>query len=67
MGCLMQGYVSLRPEDDEDMWHLYNLIQQVTQEFHYYREHRLIRDTGRRDPRNGYQVSATQPPSRFPQ
>ncbi|KAJ3558374.1 hypothetical protein NM688_g968 [Phlebia brevispora] len=21
-----QGYVSLRPEDDEDMWHLYNLI-----------------------------------------
>lgn len=24
-----QGYVTLRPEDDEDMWHLYNLIQQV--------------------------------------
>ncbi|PVF96482.1 hypothetical protein CPB86DRAFT_507718 [Serendipita vermifera] len=22
------GYVTLRPEDDEDMWHLYNLIQQ---------------------------------------
>ncbi|KAG1815518.1 uncharacterized protein BJ212DRAFT_1505437 [Suillus subaureus] len=22
------GYVSLRPEDDEDMWHLYNIIQQ---------------------------------------
>ncbi|KAF9247321.1 eRF1 domain 1-domain-containing protein [Melanogaster broomeanus] len=22
------GYVSLRPEDNEDMWHLYNLIQQ---------------------------------------
>ncbi|XP_006460238.1 hypothetical protein AGABI2DRAFT_203120 [Agaricus bisporus var. bisporus H97] len=21
------GYVTLRPEDDEDMWHLYNLIQ----------------------------------------
>ncbi|KAK7695930.1 hypothetical protein QCA50_000569 [Cerrena zonata] len=21
------GYVNLRPEDDEDMWHLYNLIQ----------------------------------------
>lgn len=24
-----QGHVSLRPEDDEDMWHLYNLIQEV--------------------------------------
>lgn len=23
-----QGHVTLRPEDDEDMWHLYNLIQQ---------------------------------------
>ncbi|KAL0573012.1 DNA photolyase phr1 [Marasmius crinis-equi] len=22
------GYVALRPEDDEDMWHLYNLIQE---------------------------------------
>ncbi|KIL68082.1 hypothetical protein M378DRAFT_158593 [Amanita muscaria Koide BX008] len=22
-----EGHVSLRPEDDEDMWHLYNLIQ----------------------------------------
>ncbi|KAG8966098.1 Translation factor pelota [Tulasnella sp. 419] len=22
------GYVTLRPEDDEDMWHLYNLIQE---------------------------------------
>ncbi|TCD68218.1 Translation factor pelota [Steccherinum ochraceum] len=22
------GYVNLRPEDDEDMWHLYNLIQE---------------------------------------
>ncbi|KAI0052991.1 pelota [Auriscalpium vulgare] len=22
------GYVSIRPEDDEDMWHLYNLIQE---------------------------------------
>ncbi|EPQ59481.1 hypothetical protein GLOTRDRAFT_70959 [Gloeophyllum trabeum ATCC 11539] len=25
------GYVSLRPEDDEDMWHLYNLIQEGDQ------------------------------------
>ena len=25
----MQGYVNLRPEDDEDMWHLYNIIQEV--------------------------------------
>lgn len=25
----IQGYVTLRPEDDEDMWHLYNLIQNV--------------------------------------
>ena len=24
---LRKGYVTLRPEDDEDMWHLYNLIQ----------------------------------------
>jgi len=23
----IQGHVTLRPEDDEDMWHLYNLIQ----------------------------------------
>ena len=23
------GHVTLRPEDDEDMWHLYNLIQEV--------------------------------------
>lgn len=23
-----QGHVTLRPEDDEDIWHLYNLIQQ---------------------------------------
>ena len=25
-----QGYVNLRPEDDEDMWHLYNIIQNVS-------------------------------------
>ncbi|KZT20415.1 pelota [Neolentinus lepideus HHB14362 ss-1] len=25
------GYVTLRPEDDEDMWHLYNLIQEGDQ------------------------------------
>ena len=25
----VQGYVTVRPEDDEDMWHLYNLIQEV--------------------------------------
>jgi len=25
---LGQGHVTLRPEDDEDMWHLYNLIQE---------------------------------------
>lgn len=25
-----QGRVTIRPEDDEDMWHLYNLIQEVT-------------------------------------
>lgn len=24
-----QGRVTVRPEDDEDMWHLYNLIQEV--------------------------------------
>ena len=24
-----QGYVTVRPEEDEDMWHLYNLIQEV--------------------------------------
>ncbi|KAI0068786.1 pelota [Artomyces pyxidatus] len=24
----LSGYVSVRPEDDEDMWHLYNLIQE---------------------------------------
>jgi len=24
-----QGYVILRPEDDEDMWHVYNLIAEV--------------------------------------
>ena len=29
--CLVsvKGYVNVRPEDDEDMWHLYNLIQEV--------------------------------------
>lgn len=27
-GSRKQGHVTLRPEDDEDMWHLYNLIQQ---------------------------------------
>jgi len=26
----VQGYVKLRPEDDEDMWHLYNIIQNVS-------------------------------------
>ena len=26
---LAQGYVTLRPEDDEDMWHVYNLISEV--------------------------------------
>jgi hypothetical protein len=25
-----QGYVKLRPEDDEDMWHIYNLVQIVS-------------------------------------
>lgn len=25
---VLQGHVTLRPEDDEDMWHLYNLIQE---------------------------------------
>ena len=25
---MSKGHVTLRPEDDEDMWHLYNLIQQ---------------------------------------
>ena len=25
-----QGYVNVRPEEDEDMWHLYNLIQEVS-------------------------------------
>lgn len=25
----LKGYVTLRPEEDEDMWHLYNLIQEV--------------------------------------
>ena len=29
-----QGYVVLRPEEDEDMWHLYNIIQEVS--FIYY-------------------------------
>jgi stalled ribosome rescue protein Dom34 len=24
------GSVTLRPEEDEDMWHAYNLIQEVT-------------------------------------
>lgn len=24
-----QGHVVLRPEDDEDMWHVYNLISEV--------------------------------------
>ena len=24
-----KGYVVLRPEDDEDMWHVYNLIAEV--------------------------------------
>jgi stalled ribosome rescue protein Dom34 len=23
------GHVTLRPEDDEDMWHVYNLISEV--------------------------------------
>lgn len=23
------GHVTVRPEEDEDMWHLYNLIQEV--------------------------------------
>lgn len=23
------GYVTLRPQEDEDMWHAYNLIQEV--------------------------------------
>jgi protein pelota len=27
----LQGHVTVRPEDDEDMWHLYNLIQEVSQ------------------------------------
>ncbi|KAG6378691.1 hypothetical protein JVT61DRAFT_12962 [Boletus reticuloceps] len=27
-GSSRQGHVTLRPEDDEDMWHLYNIIQQ---------------------------------------
>lgn len=27
---MLQGYVTLRPEDDEDMWHVYNLIAEVT-------------------------------------
>lgn len=26
----LQGYVKLRPEDDEDMWHIYNLVQIVS-------------------------------------
>jgi hypothetical protein len=25
----LQGHVTLRPEDDEDMWHVYNLIAEV--------------------------------------
>lgn len=25
----IQGYVTLIPQDDEDMWHIYNLIQEV--------------------------------------
>jgi hypothetical protein len=27
---MSQGYVTLRPEDDEDMWHVYNLISEVS-------------------------------------
>lgn len=26
------GYVTLRPQEDEDMWHAYNLIQEVSSE-----------------------------------
>jgi len=26
---IVQGYVKVRPEEDEDMWHLYNLIREV--------------------------------------
>lgn len=25
---MFQGHVTLRPEDSEDMWHLYNLISE---------------------------------------
>lgn len=28
----LQGYVRMRPEDDEDMWHIYNLIAVVSAE-----------------------------------
>lgn len=24
------GYVTLRPQEDEDMWHAYNLVQEVS-------------------------------------
>jgi protein pelota len=27
------GYLKVRPEDDEDMWHLYNIIQEVRTSF----------------------------------
>lgn len=26
------GYVTLRPQEDEDMWHAYNLIQEVSRD-----------------------------------
>ena len=29
-----KGYITLRPEEDEDMWHLYNLIQEVSNQLH---------------------------------
>lgn len=32
----LQGHVTVRPEDDEDMWHLYNLIQEVSQRVYFY-------------------------------
>ena len=31
-----KGYVTVEPEDDEDMWHLYNLIQEVCAAYGYY-------------------------------
>jgi protein pelota len=27
----LSGYVTLRPQEDEDIWHAYNLIQQGDQ------------------------------------